>query len=67
VTPEIRAFECALDLLPVLVGIAIADIAMCFLGLVGRASKAKWDPLAQFAAIYALYLTVYSKAGIVDN
>lgn len=57
-TPEIRAFEYALGLFAVLIGLAIADIAMSFHRLVRNASKVKWDPLALLAAIYALCLAV---------
>jgi hypothetical protein len=58
VTPEIRAFEYALGLFAVLIGLAIADIAMSFHRLVRQASKVRWDPLALLAAIYALCLAV---------
>lgn len=57
-TPEIRAFEYALGLFAVLIGLAITDIAMSFHRLVRQASKVSWDPLALLAAIYALCLAV---------
>lgn len=57
-TPEIRAFEYALGLFAVLIGLAIADIAMSFHRLVRQASKVTWDPLALLAAMYALCLAV---------
>ena len=57
-TPEIRAFEYALGLFAVLIGIAIADIAMSFHRLVRQASRVAWDPLALLAALYALCLAV---------
>jgi hypothetical protein len=57
-TPEIRAFEYALGLFAVLIGIAIADIAMSFHRLVRQTSKVKWDPLALLGALYALCLAV---------
>jgi hypothetical protein len=58
VTPEIRAFEYALGLFAVLIGLAIADIAMSFHRLVRQASRVKWDPLTLLAATYALCLAV---------
>lgn len=57
-TPEIRAFEYALGLFAVLIGLAIADIAMSFHRLVRQASNVKWDPLALLAALFALCLAV---------
>ena len=57
-TPEIRAFEYALGLFAVLIGLAIADIAMSFHRLVRQGSKVKWDPLTLLAAAYALCLAV---------
>jgi hypothetical protein len=58
VTPEIRAFEYALGLYSVLIGLAVADIAASFHRLVRRKEAVVWDPLALLAAAYALWLAV---------
>jgi hypothetical protein len=58
-TPEIRAFEFAVGVFAVLIGLAIADIATSFQRLLGSESKTKWDPLALMAAGYALCMTIY--------
>lgn len=57
-TPEIRAFEYALGLFAVLIGLAVADVANSFHRLVRGAAPVVWDPLALLAAVYALCLTV---------
>ncbi|MBV9697142.1 MAG: hypothetical protein JO005_09475, partial [Gammaproteobacteria bacterium] len=57
-TPEIRAFEYALGLFSVLVGLAIADIATSFHRLVRSRAPVRWDPLALLAALYALLLAI---------
>jgi hypothetical protein len=57
-TPEIRAFEYALGLFAVLIGLAMADVATSFHRLARRQAKVVWDPLALLAALYALCLTV---------
>jgi hypothetical protein len=56
--PEIRAFEYALGLFAVLIGLAVADVATSFHRLVRGKAKVIWDPLALLAACYALCLTV---------
>jgi hypothetical protein len=58
VTPEIRAFEYALGLYSVLIGLAVADIAASFNRLARRKEPVVWDPLALLAACYALWLAV---------
>jgi hypothetical protein len=58
VTPEIRAFEYALGLYSVLIGLAVADIAASFHRLARRKAPMVWDPLALLAASYALWLAV---------
>jgi hypothetical protein len=58
VTPEIRAFEYALGLFAVLIGLAIADIATSFHRLMRNKSHVTWDPLALLAAAYALCTAV---------
>lgn len=58
-TPEIRAFEYAVGVFAVLVGLAIADIATSFQRLLRSQSPVKWDPLALSAAAYALCMAIY--------
>jgi hypothetical protein len=57
-TPEIRAFEYALGLFSVLIGLAIADIATSFHRLARSRQAVTWDPLALLAALYALLIAV---------
>ena len=57
-TPEIRAFEYALGLFSVLIGLAVADIAASFHRLARSKAPVSWDPLALFAAFYALCMAV---------
>jgi hypothetical protein len=57
-TPEIRAFEYALGLFSVLVGLAIADIATSFHRLVRSRAAVNWDPLVLLAASYALLIAI---------
>jgi hypothetical protein len=57
-TPEIRAFEYALGLFAVLIGLAVADIATSFHRLVRSKAAVVWDPLALGAALYALFMAV---------
>ena len=57
-TPEIRAFEYALGLFAVLIGLAVADVANSFHRLVRGNVAVVWDPLALLAAFYALCLAV---------
>jgi hypothetical protein len=58
VTPEIRAFEYALGLFSVLIGLAVADIAASFHRLARGRAPVVWDPLALLAALYALCMAV---------
>jgi hypothetical protein len=58
VTPEIRAFEFALGLFAVLIGLAVADVATSFHKLMRSRSKVKWDPLVLLTALYSLLLAV---------
>jgi hypothetical protein len=57
-TPEIRAFEFALGLFAVLIGLAVADIATSFHRLVRLRTRVSWDPLTLLAAVYVLLLAV---------
>jgi hypothetical protein len=58
-TPEIRAFEYAIGVFAVLIGLAIADIATSFHRLLRSNATVKWDPLALSAALYALCMAIY--------
>ena len=58
-TPEVRAFEYALGIFSVLIGLAVADIAASFHRLLRHRSQVAWDPLALLAAVYALCMAVY--------
>jgi hypothetical protein len=58
-TPEIRAFEYAIGVFAVLIGLAIADIATSFHRLLRSRLAVKWDPLALIAALYALCMAIY--------
>ena len=58
-TPEIRAFEYAIGVFAVLIGLAIADIATSFHRLLRSKAAVIWDPLALSAAVYALCMAVY--------
>ena len=57
-TPEIRAFEYAMGLFSVLIGLAVADIATSFHRLVRARSTVTWDPLTLLAAFFALTLAI---------
>ncbi len=57
-TPEIRAFEYALGLYSVLIGLAIADIAASFHRLARSRAPIDWDPLTLLAAFYALLTAI---------
>ena len=57
-TPEIRAFEFALGLFAVLIGLAIADVATSFHRLLRSPARVHWDPLALLAAALAIVITV---------
>ena len=57
-TPEMRAFEYALGLFSVLIGLAIDDIATSFHRLVRSRHPVTWDPLALLAALYALLTAI---------
>jgi hypothetical protein len=58
VTPEIRAFEFALGLFAVLIGLAIADVATSVHRLLRSPARVHWDPLALLAAALAIVITV---------
>lgn len=58
VTPELRAFEYALGLFSVLIGLAIADIASSVHRLIRNRDGVRWDPLAVLAALFALCTVV---------
>ena len=58
-TPETRAFEYAVGVFAVLIGLAIADVATSFHRLLRSKSTVKWDPLALIAALYALCMAIY--------
>ena len=57
-TPEMRAFEYALGLFSVLIGLAVADIATSFHRLVRSRPAVIWDPLTLLAALYALLIAI---------
>jgi hypothetical protein len=58
VTPEIRAFEFALGLFTVLIGLAIADVATSLHRLIRHSASVRWDPLTLLAALFALLMAV---------
>jgi hypothetical protein len=58
VPPEVRAFEFALGLFAVLIGLAVADVATSFHRLARSTRPVGWDPLALLGALYALCLAV---------
>jgi uncharacterized membrane protein len=58
VTPEIRAFEFALGLFSVLIGLSIADVATSLHRLIRKHEMVRWDPLTLFAALFALLMTI---------
>lgn len=57
-TPEIRAFEFALGLFSVLIGLAIADVAASFHRLMRARPRVRWDPLVLLVALFAMVITV---------
>jgi hypothetical protein len=57
-TPEIRAFEYALGLFAVLIGLAVADIATSLHRLLRTPARVNWDPLTLLAAFYAFCVAV---------
>ncbi|HEY7295315.1 MAG TPA: hypothetical protein VH916_09740 [Dehalococcoidia bacterium] len=57
-TPEIRAFEYALGLFAVLIGLAVADVATSFHRLARGRAPVVWDPLCLAAALFALCMAV---------
>jgi hypothetical protein len=58
VTPEIRAFEFALGLFTVLIGLAIADVATSLHRLIRHHQQVRWDPLTLLAALFSLLLSI---------
>jgi len=57
--PETRAFEYAMGVFAVLIGLAVADIANSFHRLMRSRPAVRWDPLALTAALYTLCMCVY--------
>ncbi|MGH8261899.1 MAG: hypothetical protein ACRET4_00345 [Steroidobacteraceae bacterium] len=57
-TPEVRAFEYALGIFAVLIGLAVVDVAASFHRLLRHRSHVRWDPLVVLAAGYALCMAV---------
>jgi hypothetical protein len=57
--PETRAFEYALGIFAVLIGLAVADIAASFHRLLRNKAQVRWDPLTLLAASYALCMAIY--------
>src|SRR4249919_1506068 len=56
---ETRAFEYALGMFAVLIGLAVTDIAASFHRLLRHKGQVRWDPLALLAAFYSLCVAVY--------
>ncbi len=56
---ENQAFEYALGIFAVLIGLAVADLAGSFHRLLRIKAHVRWDPLALLAASYALCMAVY--------
>jgi hypothetical protein len=57
-TPEIRAFEFALGLFSILIGLAIADVAASLHRLMRARPRVRWDPLVLLSALFAMVITV---------
>ncbi len=57
-SPEVRAFEYAMGMFSVLIGLAVADVATSFHRLLRARGTVRWDPLALFAASYSLCTTI---------
>ena len=57
-TPEIRAFEFALGLFSVLIGLSIADVATSLHRLIRKRETVRWDPLTLLAALFALLMAI---------
>lgn len=57
-TPEIRAFEFALGLFSVLIGLSIADVATSLHRLIRKHDLVRWDPLTLLAALFALLMAI---------
>jgi hypothetical protein len=56
---ETVAFEYALGMFAVLIGLAVTDIAASFHRLLRHKGQVRWDPLTLLAAFYALCMAVY--------
>ena len=56
---EAQAFEYAVGMFAVLIGLAVTDIAASFHRLLRHKSRVIWDPLTLLAASYALCMAVY--------
>ena len=57
-SPETRAFEYALGLYSVVMGLAIADIATSFHRLLRHRLQVRWDPLVLLATLLALLVVI---------
>lgn len=57
-TPEIRAFEFALGLFTVMIGLAVTDIALSLHRLIRQRATVRWDPLTLLSALFALLMTI---------
>lgn len=56
---EATAFEYAMGLFSVLIGLAVVDVATSFHRLARVRSSIKWDPLTLIVALYTLCMAVY--------
>ena len=56
---ESTAFEYAMGLFSVLIGLAVIDVATSFHRLMRHRQNVRWDPLVLCAAVYALCMAVY--------
>ena len=59
VNAEETAFEYAMVLFSVLIGLAVADVATSFHRLMRHRQHVRWDPLVLTVAVYALCTAVY--------
>lgn len=56
---DTTAFEYAMGLFSVLIGLAVADVATSFHRLMRHKQNVRWDPLTLAAALYALCMAIY--------
>jgi hypothetical protein len=59
VTSEGTAFEYAMGLFSVLIGLAVVDVATSFHRLARVRRSISWDPLTLIVALYTLSMAVY--------